>query len=182
MNHQWLPTERTELTEPTTIPARKVPDWWPGVGKFLTRLLLGILAAGAVGIGSVACRFAGQFGLSVFRVNSPGELFQGVAIVSFYAIAAMLPGILILLILDQCSERFRRTPWRPLYAGLIGLLVILGWSVFFGFRHWSQVDSFTIIFPIACFLSGATFAKIVTFPHVTDFTRVPTRPNSSCTP
>jgi len=156
-------------------PLPKKPGWEPclSVLRFLPRILLGIFAAGLVGISIVVCRFASEFELPSFQANNFQGLAEGLACASVVGIVAMLPGIVILLILDQCSERFRQARLRPLYAGLIGVAVFMGWCLFllgWGLVHgmpmrWNII-TIPVVFPIACFLSGATFATIVTFPRL----------------
>jgi hypothetical protein len=146
-------------------PLRRRLDWALGGLKYLPRILLGIFVAGIVGIGCVAGRYASHFGLSIFRPGQLDDLILGVAVVSLSRVIAMIPGIFLLFILDRGSKRFRQARLRPLYAGAIGVFVIWGWSLICGSSSFAPpVDSLTVIFPIACFLSGMTFAMIVTFP------------------
>jgi hypothetical protein len=144
------------------------------------RLLLGLLAAWATGCGTCVAGLSIlsghppflHFGIPEWTSMLDSALAWG-AMVLCWGIAAMIPAILVLLILDQSSERFQKAPLRPLYAGGVGILVFWGWCMLLRGRLWPQIDATSIILCVACFLSGVTFAAIVTFPRMSRLWTLP---------
>jgi hypothetical protein len=137
--------------------------------------LRGILTAAAVGVGGILlCLAPFLFTRPAVPSDENSPLPVGIAIVLTCApmmfspaVIVLIPIVFIVFILDQSSEQFRTAPGRALYGGVIGLAVILGWTALFcGGPVPRPFHPIWLTLPIAGFLAGATFTKIVTFPRL----------------
>jgi quinol-cytochrome oxidoreductase complex cytochrome b subunit len=132
--------------------------------KLIARIVLGILAAAGTGAVTILCFFALLSG-GIWPSLRFHDIVSSIAMFSLFSVVAVVPGIFIVLFLDQSFARFRQSRSRKIYCGFIGILVMGLWCLLLGgFKPIPVINPAALVFAIASFLSAFVFSSLVTFP------------------